>query len=50
MKESRNFELHSLSEDEEEENILAIWWLSGLVRTFMPLGVLFVMKTIEDEW
>ena len=45
----------SPSEEEEErrkKNILAVWRLSGLVlwRCFLaPLGVLFVMKTIEDE-
>jgi len=45
-----------LSEDEEEEerkkNILAVWWLSGSVLSWCflaPLGVLFVMKTLQDE-
>ena len=46
------------SEEEEEEeeerkkNILAVWRLSGSVlsRCFLaPLGVFFVMKTLEDE-
>jgi len=39
-------------EEEEEENISAVWWLSGSVlsRCFLaPLGVLFIMKTLEDE-
>ena len=38
--------------EEEEEDILAIWQLSGLVLSwcfFIPLGVLFIMKTLEDE-
>ena len=40
-------------QEEEQEHILAIWRLSGSVlsRCFLaPLGVLFVMKTLEDEW
>jgi len=43
-----------MSEEEEEikKNILAVWQLSGsiLLRCFLaPLGVLFIMKTLEDE-
>ena len=37
---------------DEKENILAIWQLSGsvLLQCFLtPLGVLFIMKTLEDE-
>ena len=37
----------------KKKNILAVWRLSGLVlsRCFLaPLGVLFVMKTLKDEW
>ena len=59
FKESRKFELVRLKkkkqkemEEEEEEEILAVWWLSGLalLRCFLvPLGVLFIMKTLEDE-
>ena len=47
----------SPSEEEEEEERktfwLAVWRLSGSVlsRCFLPpLGVFFVMKTLEDEW
>ena len=39
-------------EEERKKNILAVWWLSGSVfsRSFLaPLGVFFVMKTLEDE-
>jgi len=44
---SRKFELAR-----RKKNILAVWRLSGSVlsRCFLaPLGVLFVMKTLEDE-
>jgi len=37
----------------KKENNLAIWQLSGSVLLrcfFVPLGVLFIMKTLEDEW
>jgi len=47
MKESHKFELARL------KKILAIWRLSGSVlsRYFLaPLGVVFVTKTLEDEW
>jgi len=47
----------SPSEEEEEEETkkshLAVWWLSDLMllRYFIaPLGILLVMKTLEDEW
>ena len=46
VKESRKFE------EEGKKMILAVWRLSGSVlsRCFLaPLGVLFVMKTLEDE-
>ena len=46
VRDSHNFEL----EEEEEENTLVVWRLSGSVLLqylFMPLGVLLV---IEDEW
>jgi len=36
-----------------KENTLAVLWLSGSVlsRCFLaPLGMLFVMKTLKDEW
>jgi len=48
VKESRKFELARL----KKKNILAVWGLSGSVlsRCFLvPLGVFFVMKTLEDE-
>ena len=54
LKELHNFELHRLNKKKKKkENILAVWWISGLVLLqcfFMALGVLFVMKTLEDEW
>ena len=43
-------------EEEEKEEERKTFWLSGdfLVWYFhdflAPLGVLFVMKTLEDEW
>jgi len=52
VKESRKFELARLKKNKKKENILAVWRLSGLVlsRCFLvPLGVLFVMKTLKDE-
>ena len=58
MKDSRKFELARLKKKkkkkkkEEKENILAIWRLSGsvLLQCFLaPLGVLFIIKTLEDE-
>jgi len=39
--------------EEEETNILAVCRLSGsvLLRCFLAsLGVLSIMKTLEDEW
>ena len=51
-KKNKKEEKEEEEEEEEEANILAIWWLSGLVlpRCFlMSLGMLFVMKTLEDE-
>ena len=50
VKESRKFELAHLKK--KKKNILAVWWLSGSVlsRCFLaPLGVFFVMQTLEDE-
>jgi len=58
VKDSRKFELARLKKKkkkkkkEEKENILAIWRLSGsvLLQCFLaPLGVLFIIKTLEDE-
>ena len=58
VKESHKFELACLKKKkkkkkkERKENILAVWWLSGSVLSWCflaPLGVLFVMKTLEDE-
>ena len=43
----------ALLEEEEEEDILAVWKLSALVllRCFTaPLGVLLVMKTLENTY
>jgi len=55
MEESRKFELARLKKKKKKkkkENILAIWWLFGSVLSqcfVAPLGVLFIMKTLEDE-
>ena len=59
MKDLCKFELARLKKKkkkkkkkEEKENILAIWRLSGsvLLQCFLaPLGVLFIIKTLEDE-
>ena len=65
VKESHKFELARLKKKnkkkkkkkkkmkkkERKKNILAVWRLSGsaLSRCFL-LGVLFVMKTLKDEW
>ena len=56
VKESCKFELAHLKKkkkkEERKKNILVIWRLSGsvLLRCFLaPLGMLFVMKTLEDE-
>jgi len=32
--------------EEEEEN----FWFGTFAMLFVPLGVLLVMKTLEDEW
>ena len=52
MKASCNFELAHLKKKKRKKTILAIWRLSGLVLLqcfFAPMGVLFVIKTLEDE-
>ena len=56
VKESCKFELAHLKKkkkkEERKKNILVIWRLSGsvLLRCFLaPLGMLFIMKTLEDE-
>jgi len=53
VKESHKFELARLKKKKKKKkNISAIWRLSGSVlsRCFLaPLGVFFVMKTLEDE-
>ena len=39
--------------EERKNNILAIWWLSSSALSWCfiaPLGMLFVMKTLKDEW
>ena len=52
---AENWTSPSEEQEEEEEgkkNILAIWWLSVSVLLWCllaPLGVLFIMKTLEDE-
>ena len=39
-------------EEEEEEDFghLATFWFGTFVMLLAPLGVLFVTKTLEDEW
>ena len=52
MKESCKFELAHLNKRKRRRNILAVGQLSGSVFLqclLAPLGVLFVMKTLEDE-
>jgi len=59
VKESHKFELAHLKKkkkkkkkERKKENILAIWQHSGsvLLQCFLvPLGVFFIMKTLEDE-
>jgi len=58
VKESRKFELAHLikkkkKKKKERKTFLAVWRLSGSVISrciLASLGVLFVMKTLEDEW
>jgi len=61
MKEPHNFELAHLKKKKrkkkkkKKDNILAVRRLSGSVLFqcyFMPLGnaILFIMKTLKDEW
>jgi len=57
VKESRKFELARLrkkkKKKKKKKKFLAVWRLSGSVvsRCFLaPLGVVFVMKTLENEW
>jgi len=52
VKESRKFELAHLKK-KTKKKILAVWRLFGSVlsRCFLALlGVLFIMKALEDEW
>jgi len=52
VKESCKFELARLKKKKKEKKNcrLATFWF-GTLRCFLaPLGVLFVMKTLEDEW
>jgi len=49
MRESRNFEVAHLKKKTGKQfcQLVAIWLVLSL---FVPLGVLLVMKTLEDEW
>jgi len=50
--ESCKFELACVKKKKEKHFKLAVWRLSGsllLQCILAPLGVLFVMKTLEDE-
>jgi len=52
VKESHKFELACLKRKKKKKNIMVVSQLSGSVlsRCFLaPLGVLFIMKTLEDE-
>jgi len=48
VKESCNFEL----EEEKEDNFgcLVTFGFSTFMMLFVPLGVLYFMKTLENEW
>jgi len=35
---------------EKHVGCLATFWFGTFVMLLAPLGVLFVMKTLEDEW
>ena len=48
MKVSRNFELACLKK-KEKKNVLAVQF-GTFTMFFMPLGVLFIMETLEDKW
>jgi len=57
VKESCNFELARLKMKKKKENMkekhfvcLATFWFTTFAMLFMPLGMLFVMKTLDDEW
>ena len=50
-----SWKCHSFEKKKKErkKNILVVWRLSGLVLLwclFTPLGMLFLMKALEDEW
>jgi len=48
VKESHNFELTCLKKkNKDKEEIILMTFCFG---TFMSLGVLFIIKTVKDEW
>jgi len=55
MKESRQFELACLKEKKKKEkhmpsgDFLVTFWFGTFAMLLAPLGVLFVMKTLEDK-
>ena len=52
VKESRKFELARLKKKKKKEKHfgrLATFWFGTFAMLLAPLGVLFVMKTLEDE-
>ena len=53
VKESRKFELACLKKKKKKKEKhfgrLATFWFSAFAMLLAPLGVLFVMKTLENE-
>ena len=55
VKESRKFELARLKKKKKKKKEkhfgrLATFWFGTFAMVLAPLGVLFVRKTLEDEW
>ena len=54
VKESRKFELARLKKKKKKKEKhfgrLATFWFATFAMLLAPLGVFFVMKTLEDEW
>ena len=49
VKVSCNFELARLKKKEYNFGCLATFWFGTFVMLFAPMGVLFVIKALEDE-
>ena len=54
MKESCKFELARVKKKKKRKEkhfgCLETFWFGTFAMLLAPLGVLFVMKTLEDEW